>query len=142
MGCRINNGYGHIQINKRRILAHRYFAELAIGRRLNEGELVCHHCDNPPCVNPAHLFVGTVKDNSEDMVTKGRAARGRLSAEEARAIYCDDRIYREIASDYGVSSGVVGLIKSRRLYLRDLAQIEGTLPRRKTGPRPKKSRIA
>lgn len=52
--------------------AHRYSYELKYGA-VTAGKLVCHHCDNPPCINPDHLFTGTHKDNHDDAISKGRA---------------------------------------------------------------------
>lgn len=76
------NGYG--RISKRTfgfILAHRY-AKHEAGNDV-KGVCVLHRCDNPICVNPDHMFLGTNKDNSQDMVRKGRA-RGRFSAKNIR----------------------------------------------------------
>ena len=68
---RFATGYGAYWQAGRTLKAHRVAYELLIGS-LGVGDFVLHHCDNPPCVNPAHLFVGTKKDNALDAVEKGR----------------------------------------------------------------------
>ena len=55
-----------------RITAYRLAYQLFVSE-IPAGRIVCHHCDNPFCVNPEHLFLGTVKDNTQDMISKGRA---------------------------------------------------------------------
>ncbi len=64
-------GYGITRSDNRTQLAHRVAWEAANGT-IPDGLLVCHHCDNPKCVNAQHLFLGTDKDNTQDMVRKGR----------------------------------------------------------------------
>ena len=70
------DGYSRVTIShKRRVLAHRhswaYANEVAIDN-IPEGMWVLHSCDNPPCVNPNHLRIGTPKENNEDMMSRGR----------------------------------------------------------------------
>ena len=68
-----SEGYGNIGVENRTEKAHRVSWELYNGK-IPKGLCICHKCDNPKCVNPEHLFLGTNQDNTDDMIQKGREA--------------------------------------------------------------------
>ena len=71
-GAISDTGYGAFRLGPKLLTnTHRYAYHLA-NRRIPEGMFVLHHCDNPPCVRPSHLFLGTAKDNNADLWAKGR----------------------------------------------------------------------
>lgn len=70
-GKRQPQGYGQMQINGKTLYAHRLVFEDTFGS-IEAGKLICHHCDNPPCCRPDHLFMGTHQDNTNDRMAKGR----------------------------------------------------------------------
>lgn len=71
MGAKTKNGYGHMNIFYKNQYAHRISYEIKYGE-IPVGMVACHKCDNPACVNPDHIFIGTQKDNIQDMIKKGR----------------------------------------------------------------------
>ena len=115
-------GYGVIWVAGRQMFSSRVSWELANGQ-IPKGMCVLHHCDNPSCVNPAHLFVGTNADNSSDMVKKGRQARGKMngatklseqSVREIKRLLDEGYLLREIAEKYAVCIATIGFIKTGR----------------------------
>lgn len=74
-GAKNNIGYGMIRDDKKMRTTHRVSFEEHNGVKIPPGFCVCHTCDNPSCVNPLHLWLGTMKQNMDDMIAKGRGYR-------------------------------------------------------------------
>ena len=72
LGAKNSRGYGTIRINGRTGRATHAACMLAYDRPVPSGFEVCHRCDNPSCVNPTHLWIGTKSDNMQDSIAKGR----------------------------------------------------------------------
>lgn len=70
-----SNGYGQFRLGKKKIKAHCFVYMICFGE-IPASKIVCHTCDNKKCVNPAHLFLGTHKDNAQDRDKKGRSGDG------------------------------------------------------------------
>lgn len=81
-GAKSTNGYGMLSLGGDTWRAHRLMWAFVNGP-IPAGNVICHHCDNPSCVNPAHLFVGTYSENLEDCFRKGRR-RGILGGKSAK----------------------------------------------------------
>jgi hypothetical protein len=117
-------GYGLIKRKDgAQLRAHRLAYELAYGP-IPQGLQVCHRCDNPRCVRPSHMFLGTAEDNAADMVAKGRSARlagerngaARLSRRDVETIRASCATYRSLAQRFNVSPSAIGLIKRRERW--------------------------
>ncbi len=117
-----SGGYGQFGLNSKMQGAHRISFFLANGHW--PAPCCCHSCDNPGCVNPAHLREGTQADNIRDRENKGRGVRlrgtehwrSKLNEEQVRNIRADPRVQRRIAEEYGVGQDVVSRIKLRKSW--------------------------
>lgn len=118
-GC-CADGYGNFR-NGKMVGAHRVSWELHVGP-IPDGLCVLHTCDNPPCVNPTHLFLGTHADNIADRDSKGRQAGGerhgcaKLTADDVRRIQTNRDPQRVIADKYGVSPRTISNIQCGRSW--------------------------
>lgn len=118
------DGYGEVKVRGRSVKVHRLSYQRAVGA-IPRGKQVLHHCDNPSCINPEHLWVGTHWDNMRDMAQKGRTggvAAGHTvltpkDVREIRSAYVPGKVtYAEIAERYGVSAGTIGRIVNRQTW--------------------------
>ncbi len=99
-GARDLGGYGVIWFNatRRAYKAHRLSYEMHVGE-IRAGLFICHRCDTPACVNPAHLFAGTAKDNAIDSSHKGRRANQTITHCKRGHKYTEVTTYRRRAGN-------------------------------------------
>lgn len=121
---RNKDGYGTLSFHNRKSTAHRVSYQTFRGD-IPAGVFVCHHCDNPSCINPAHLFLGTALDNKRDCVKKSRHSHGtkvntnKLSVSDVREIRrlrSAGQTILSIANRYGITDACVSHIYSRRIW--------------------------
>ena len=125
-GAKDIRGYGLLRINGKAVLAHRLAYEFFKGS-IKVGYCICHHCDVRHCVNPDHLFQGTMADNNRDRATKGRNACGerngrhrtrrtgdKISLADAEFIRSSSLLQRELAQMFGISQGYISFIRSEK----------------------------
>lgn len=124
LGPRKESGYGRIRHRGRKVYVSHLVYELEYGS-LPEGMCVLHTCDNPPCVNPKHLWAGTKADNNRDRMQKGRG--GNLAGENnGRAQLTEDQVrkirhryslggvsQRRLAEEHGLTPPAIGYIVRR-----------------------------
>jgi len=89
-------GYGFVEMKRQQKLVHRVIYELII-KPIPAGLFCCHSCDNPSCVNPFHMFIGTHQDNMEDMCKKGRNVKGERQGHSKLTVATVVEMRREYA---------------------------------------------
>jgi len=124
-GTKDTDGYGVLKIAKRMHKAHRLAFQFAFGWLPQRGRFICHKCDTPACVNPRHLYAGLPCDNSFDMVSRGRSARGERDA-ASRLTEADVRLIRQrlaagaakraLAREFRVSDTAIRYIGAYRTW--------------------------
>lgn len=119
-GCRTVKGYGRVWNGNKTDWAHRVSYSAFKGDCF--GRVVRHSCDNPPCINPAHLSLGTQADNIADATRRKRIAVGnrlpqaKLTTPDVLAIRADNRSQSAIATEYGVTQSIISDIKLRKSW--------------------------
>lgn len=120
-------GYGRISVAGKKVLAHRLAYDLCVDD-IPAGMYVLHSCDNPACINPKHLFLGTQQDNMDDMKSKGRQG-DRKGSSNSKAFLCEAEVAeikqellinkktcQDLADQYKVSRATIYSIKHGKIW--------------------------
>lgn len=114
-------GYPHIWRNSKQQRMSRYLYTIYYGPIL-DGNFILHSCDTPSCINPEHLSQGTPKENTQDMIAKGRKPVGsslrhsKLTEEDVLAILKDPRTSPHVAKDFGVEKSTIKKIRQGKIW--------------------------
>lgn len=121
---RDKDGYGKLWVNRTFVSAHRFSWELHHGP-IPDGLCVIHTCDNPPCSNPEHLRLGTVRENTWDAARKRRLSHGKdrpaakltdAAVLDIRARYRAGETQQAIADRYSVTRPCIGYVVRRETW--------------------------
>ena len=132
LACKNAGGYGTFGLDRKSLLAHRLAYTLEVGE-IPGGVILRHNCDNPGCVNPCHLSLGTRKDNADDMVKRGRSKACGGDADQwgennpqAKLTELDIKFIRywlsrghsqtSVADAFGVSQSNISMINTGRRW--------------------------
>ncbi len=125
-GATTRGGYGHMRFKKSSgwSMKRSHIVSYELYKGPTEGLLVCHTCDNPVCVNPDHLWLGTVKENADDMVAKGRASKKKVRVKlteelvaQMRKLHSKGTKQKDLAAMFGVKRNTVSVICSFKRWL-------------------------
>jgi hypothetical protein len=120
-----SNGYGMTTLGGWKVTQAHRASYTAFKGPIPDGMFVCHTCDVKACVNPDHLFLGEPADNSADMVSKGRSAKGSAhgsakltedKVSEIRSLLSSGAKHREISQKYGIAVSNVSFIATRKAW--------------------------
>lgn len=124
-GSKTRGGYGNIRakVNSKWTMRRSHIVSYELYKGPVNGLQVCHSCDTPSCVNPDHLWLGTAKENADDMVSKGRnkisVTRSKithLDAESIRRLYSKGVLQKDIAALFGIARNTVSTIVNNKRW--------------------------
>ena len=129
-GAKTKKGYGAIQMSGKIFPAHRLSYRLHKGP-IPRGMLVCHRCDNPACINPDHLFLGTAKENTDDMSNKFRGLYGRKPIAIKDIITGETKVFntqRELGKHLGRTQSAISYAIRRQSIIDNRYSIHNANP--------------
>jgi hypothetical protein len=127
IGAKSDGGYGKMRRGAKFEYAHRISFKIMYGDMINEKPCVCHKCDNRLCVNPLHLFLGTMKDNNDDKINKNRQSKlkgeknpnsllNEIQVKEIRLKLMQGFSNKELALIYSINNRTISAIKHRKIW--------------------------
>jgi len=116
LGVKDFHGYGKFSLKCKKIGSHRVSYELSTKQKIPSGKVLMHTCDNPACVNPNHLVIGSYSENAIDMVRKNRSRICALNESQVLQIKNSNLSVKELSKEYSVSTSCIRDIKKKRTW--------------------------